>query len=51
MYLMLGFLIAGWEKDRDPVQVVYGGQCSQEMGSEQDWLYHFLGPDTNIYLV
>lgn len=38
---MSGFLIAEWEKDRDTVQVIYGGQCSQEMESKQDWLHDF----------
>lgn len=35
------------ERDRGTVQVIYGGQCSQEMGSEQDWLHNFLGLEQN----
>lgn len=47
MYPMLGSIEAVWERDRDTVQVIYGGQCSQETGSEQDWLHNFLGPEQN----
>lgn len=36
MYPMSGSIEAVWERDRDTVKVIYGGQCSQETGSEQD---------------
>lgn len=35
------------ERDSGTVQVIYGGQCSQEMGSEKDWLHNFLGLEQN----